>query len=266
MTLIGILAMRWNVVIGGQLFSKSFLGYTTYKMGFATREGLLPAILIMMLPFVILADPAAPPAAVAVGARRQGVTGRDRQGGCARRTRRGTHRRQRRTRRAAIMNEDQPRLEVRLRKIDEALSVLCQRVTALERIEPSHAEAAMHPPHASADDVVSVRAATLPSSPSTWSGPAVLSLIGRTFVILGGAYLLRALTESGSVPQSSGIVLGFAYASVWIGAADRAAVQRPASGLFHGLAGLIIGVALLWKPRRGSDSSRRGGAPRCWVC
>jgi Ni/Fe-hydrogenase subunit HybB-like protein len=54
-TLIGIMAMRWNVVIGGQLFSKSFLGYTTYKMGFATREGLLPAILIMMLPFVILA-------------------------------------------------------------------------------------------------------------------------------------------------------------------------------------------------------------------
>jgi len=55
LTLIGILAMRWNVVIGGQLFSKSFLGYTTYKMGFATREGLLPAIIVMMLPFLILA-------------------------------------------------------------------------------------------------------------------------------------------------------------------------------------------------------------------
>lgn len=55
LTLIGIFAMRWNVVIGGQLFSKSFLGYTTYKMGFATREGLLPAILLMILPFVILA-------------------------------------------------------------------------------------------------------------------------------------------------------------------------------------------------------------------
>jgi Ni/Fe-hydrogenase subunit HybB-like protein len=54
-TLVGILAMRWNVVIGGQLFSKSFLGYTTYKMGFATREGLLPAILILILPFAILA-------------------------------------------------------------------------------------------------------------------------------------------------------------------------------------------------------------------
>jgi len=55
LTLVGILAMRWNVVIGGQLFSKSFLGYTTYKMDFATREGLLPAILLMLLPFALLA-------------------------------------------------------------------------------------------------------------------------------------------------------------------------------------------------------------------
>jgi hypothetical protein len=42
------------VVIGGQLFSKSFLGYTTYKMEFATREGLLPAIFFMILPLAIL--------------------------------------------------------------------------------------------------------------------------------------------------------------------------------------------------------------------
>jgi Ni/Fe-hydrogenase subunit HybB-like protein len=54
LTLIGIFAMRWNVVIGGQLFSKSFLGYTTYKMGFATKEGLLAAIVLLILPFVIL--------------------------------------------------------------------------------------------------------------------------------------------------------------------------------------------------------------------
>ena len=55
LTLIGIFAMRWNVVIGGQLFSKSLLGYTTYKLDFAAREGLLPAILILLLPFAILA-------------------------------------------------------------------------------------------------------------------------------------------------------------------------------------------------------------------
>jgi Ni/Fe-hydrogenase subunit HybB-like protein len=54
LTLMGIFAMRWNVDIGGQLFSKSFLGYTTYKMGFATREGLLPALVLLVLPFIIL--------------------------------------------------------------------------------------------------------------------------------------------------------------------------------------------------------------------
>jgi Ni/Fe-hydrogenase subunit HybB-like protein len=53
-TLIGIFAMRWNVVIGGQIFSKSFLGYTTYRMGLFDKEGLLPAVVLMILPFIIL--------------------------------------------------------------------------------------------------------------------------------------------------------------------------------------------------------------------
>lgn len=54
LTIIGIFAMRWNVVIGGQLFSKSFLGYTTYKMGYVTREGLFAAIFLTLLPLAIL--------------------------------------------------------------------------------------------------------------------------------------------------------------------------------------------------------------------
>jgi predicted membrane protein len=54
LTLVGIFAMRWNIVIGGQLFSKSFLGYTTYKLEFATREGLFTAALLLLLPFGIL--------------------------------------------------------------------------------------------------------------------------------------------------------------------------------------------------------------------
>jgi formate-dependent nitrite reductase membrane component NrfD len=51
---IGVFAMRWNVVIGGQLFSKSFLGYTTYKVSLVTKEGLLMAILLTILPLFIL--------------------------------------------------------------------------------------------------------------------------------------------------------------------------------------------------------------------
>ena len=51
----GIFATRWNVVIGGQMFSKSFRGLTTYKMEFGGIEGLLFAILLLALPIIILA-------------------------------------------------------------------------------------------------------------------------------------------------------------------------------------------------------------------
>src|SRR5208283_5364577 len=54
LAMIGIFAMRWNVVIGGQIFSKSFLGYTSYKMDLVTREGLLVAIGLTILPFLFL--------------------------------------------------------------------------------------------------------------------------------------------------------------------------------------------------------------------
>ncbi len=55
LTIVGIFAMRWNVVIGGQLFSKSFLGYTAYKISLVSREGELIAAALLILPFFILA-------------------------------------------------------------------------------------------------------------------------------------------------------------------------------------------------------------------
>ena len=54
LTLVGIFSMRWNVVIGGQLFSKSFLGFTTYKVALVTKEGLLVAGALALLPFFFL--------------------------------------------------------------------------------------------------------------------------------------------------------------------------------------------------------------------
>lgn len=52
--LLGVLAMRWNVVIGGQLFSKSLRGFTTYKMELAGHEGWGVAALLIALPFALL--------------------------------------------------------------------------------------------------------------------------------------------------------------------------------------------------------------------
>jgi len=51
---LGIFSVRWNVVIGGQLFSKSFRGLTTYKMEMTGIEGFLVALALLIIPFIIL--------------------------------------------------------------------------------------------------------------------------------------------------------------------------------------------------------------------
>ncbi len=54
MILVQVLLMRWNVVIGGQLMSKSERGATYYHPGWFEKEGILPSIVIMLLPLLIL--------------------------------------------------------------------------------------------------------------------------------------------------------------------------------------------------------------------
>jgi Ni/Fe-hydrogenase subunit HybB-like protein len=51
---IGIFSIRWNVVIGGQLFSKSLRGLTVYKVELLGIEGLGMTLALLALPFVIL--------------------------------------------------------------------------------------------------------------------------------------------------------------------------------------------------------------------
>ena len=51
---LGIFSTRWNVVVGGQLFSKSFRGLTAYKMYVGGVEGLLVSLGFLVLPFIIL--------------------------------------------------------------------------------------------------------------------------------------------------------------------------------------------------------------------
>ncbi len=51
---IGIFSMRWNVVVGGQMFSKSLRGLTIYKVHLFGLEGLFFTIGLLLLPLLIL--------------------------------------------------------------------------------------------------------------------------------------------------------------------------------------------------------------------
>jgi Ni/Fe-hydrogenase subunit HybB-like protein len=53
--LVGIFFMRWNVVIGGQLFSKSFYGFTSYKVNLIGGSDVTLSLLWFIVPFFILA-------------------------------------------------------------------------------------------------------------------------------------------------------------------------------------------------------------------
>jgi hypothetical protein len=127
-------------------------------------------------------------------------------------------------------------IEERLRRLDEAVTCLSHR---LERLE--------HGEHIRPDLVASARAdgrsVQLPRAPRS-DAIVLVSLAGRTCLVFGGAYLLRALTESGNIPAIAGVLLGLVYAVGWLGPADRA---KPPSALFHGLATVLIGMPIVWE-------------------
>jgi Ni/Fe-hydrogenase subunit HybB-like protein len=54
MILIQVILMRWNVVIGGQLMSKSERGHAVFHPLWFEKEGILVSIVIMILPIVFL--------------------------------------------------------------------------------------------------------------------------------------------------------------------------------------------------------------------
>jgi len=55
LVLMGVLAMRFNVVIGGQLISKSMTGYTAYDWTLFSNEGIIPVMILLLLPLPVLA-------------------------------------------------------------------------------------------------------------------------------------------------------------------------------------------------------------------
>jgi hypothetical protein len=74
------------------------------------------------------------------------------------------------------------------------------------------------------------------------------TLIGKSVLIVGGAYVIRALTELGVLANTAGIVLGFVYALVWMWFAERALRRgRRTVALFNAGTATLIAGALIWE-------------------
>ncbi len=72
------------------------------------------------------------------------------------------------------------------------------------------------------------------------------SLIGRLFMGMAGAFLLRAAVDDGLLPPTAGFALGLAYAAGWLLLANRChGVVGSRRGLVHGMLAALIAYPLL---------------------
>jgi hypothetical protein len=146
-------------------------------------------------------------------------------------------------------------MQDKLAPIETALELLLKQLQHLEsrvsRLEdrdnlPAASPVAEPSEAAAVDTSIAADLPTVASESHTVAH--VLGLIGRTFLILCGAFLLRSLTDTGTVPLALGVALGLTYAAVWLVAADRGAGEgRPLSAVLFGLASAVIAYPLIWE-------------------
>jgi hypothetical protein len=143
------------------------------------------------------------------------------------------------------LSEDRSALESKIELLAGRLDVVEQRLAELERQPVARVREPAGEPVAEDETVATVRPRVQPDKGASLE---IVPLIGRTLVVLGGAFALRAVTEMGMVPRAVGIALGIGYSILWLVLADRAAgKKRHSSAAFHALAATIIAYPLLWE-------------------
>jgi hypothetical protein len=134
-------------------------------------------------------------------------------------------------------------LEARLADLADVVARLEGRIAVLER--------AAQPARRSAAQAALDRSAVPARPPAAGAFDAgqatrVMSLGGRTLLVLAGAFVLRAVTDSAMIPAWMGVGLGFVYAGAWMIMADRAGkAGQMLSAAFHAISVVIIGFPLL---------------------
>jgi len=130
-------------------------------------------------------------------------------------------------------------LEDQISALSTRLEAVEARLARLEGREPLPAPGrAAAPPPAVADEMVGAGLGI--------DGKRLTTALGRSFIILGGAFLLRALTEAGIWPPMIGVAVGLLYGLGWMAMSVTAShgVDRTRA-LFDGATALVIGFPLV---------------------
>jgi hypothetical protein len=126
--------------------------------------------------------------------------------------------------------------------IRSAIAALERRLAALEHPGGAHTGDPKRDRDSRSTVPYPETAAETESRPRFEGIGTAFALAGRAFLAFGGAFVLRALTESQTVEPATGVWLGIAYALAWVAAA---AWTTGASRLENGWLTLAIGLPLV---------------------
>jgi hypothetical protein len=127
----------------------------------------------------------------------------------------------------------QPEFDALARQVRE----LQERVACLERFVGVAAQSHVSEPQPKPS-------AGAPILPETTT---LLPILGRALLGLAGAYLLRALTESGTLAPRTGIAIGLLYAMLWLVLAARSHAGQKLETALHSLTSVLVLLPLLWE-------------------
>jgi hypothetical protein len=85
------------------------------------------------------------------------------------------------------------------------------------------------------------------SSDAITGTAGAVTVLGRALLGIAGAYLLRAVTEMGTLSWSAGVGLGIAYALAWLVWAARTPAEKKLEVAVHGLTSVLVLAPLLWE-------------------
>lgn len=137
--------------------------------------------------------------------------------------------------------------------IASTVEQLSQRVRDLER-RIAALEAQPAKPATAAPPAPEVLPLQRPKPPATWRGfppvetPAgAVPVIGKAVLGIAGAYLLRAIAESGTLPKLPILLAGIIYACLWMVWAIRSHASYRFAGVAYAVTSALILSPLLWE-------------------
>jgi hypothetical protein len=88
-----------------------------------------------------------------------------------------------------------------------------------------------------------------PTSPTAQIEASVraVPIIGRMLIAIAGAYVLRALTEWGTIPAGIGVSLGLLYGIIWLWVAARSPAESRFPAAIYSSASVLIFAPLIWE-------------------